>query len=132
MGAEADPAQQRLGTFHVAVLVALAEPANDAVRRRHDDVERLLAARHALGSGRYELLVAVGANLTLGVLSAAVLTMQGLPAGGSAALGASVAWQSKIQTHELFTDEATYVVSHGVHDQEQVQSVQPQLQLQLW
>ncbi|MGI9208048.1 MAG: anibiotic ABC transporter, partial [Rhodococcus sp. (in: high G+C Gram-positive bacteria)] len=37
------------------------------------------------------LLVAVGANLTLGVLSAAVLTLQGLPAGGSAALGASVA-----------------------------------------
>lgn len=31
------------------------------------------------------------------------------------ALGASVTWQGRVQTHELFTDEATYVVSHGVH-----------------
>ena len=31
------------------------------------------------------------------------------------ALGASVAWQSQLQVSDLWTDEATFVVSHGVH-----------------
>ena len=30
-------------------------------------------------------------------------------------LGAMVAWQGKLQPQQMFTDEATFIVSHGVH-----------------
>lgn len=35
--------------------------------------------------------------------------------GTARQLGAMVGWQGKLQPQQMFTDEATYIVSHGIH-----------------
>ena len=81
-----------------------------------------LDALVAVWLGVARALVEKGVRVTLvtastvnGAVIAKRLEVSKRSPSAAQALGANVSWQSRIQTHELFTNEATYVVSHGVH-----------------
>ncbi|MBX3229474.1 MAG: DUF58 domain-containing protein [Labilithrix sp.] len=94
----------------------------DAFALSCDAPAETLDALVAVWLGVARALVEKGVRVTLvtaahqnGQVIPKRLEMTRRSAAQAQALGAHVTWQGAIQTHELFTDEATFVVSHGVH-----------------
>lgn len=64
---------------------------------------------------RVTLVTAVTAASQSGQVVPRRLELSARQPSEALALGASVAWQGSLQVDDLWTDEATFIVSHGVH-----------------